>query len=179
MPYGINAAVAANVPTCAKAISPSVYFMAVRCQSYEEAYDKWLRKIEHLLPIPLVKPWKREGKHQQWVPNTTGQYSQGRTDLADYSHRATEQTRSVEGFSAGAVKASPIMGKTSPLASGIRRIPKQYVCRGCGRDERRAWMAAGNTMRLVTDHSKCRKRAASTPVLGRKAGMAKRKAKRK
>ena len=38
MQHGINAAVAATVPKCAKKVSAAAYFMAIRCGTYEEAY---------------------------------------------------------------------------------------------------------------------------------------------
>lgn len=171
MPHGINAAVAATVPICAKAVSPAVYFMAVRCQSYEEAYNKWLRKIEHLLPIPLVKPWKRVEKDQHRTPVTTSQYSQGNTALVDHDHRATEPSRSVAAFSEGASRASPIMGKVSPSSSGIRRIPKECVCQGCGRDMRRGWIEVHGRLVQAINHDKCMDQRTDTSVLGPKAGM--------
>ena len=52
MTYGTNAAVAATVPLSAKHVDAALYSMAVRCDTYEEAY-KLLRRIEHLLPLPL------------------------------------------------------------------------------------------------------------------------------
>jgi hypothetical protein len=182
MPHGINAAVAANVPICAKAVSPAVYFMAIRCQSYEEAYNKWLRKIEHLLPIPLVRPWKRVEKNQSKVLHTTSQYSQGNTDPADYGYRATEAARSVSQFSEGAYKPER-MGKISPRKAAPHRIPAEYVCNGCGGDVRTAWaMLEGDVLGYrrghivqTTDHSKCMDQRVDASVLGPKAGMFRKK----
>ena len=149
MAQGINAAVAATVPICAKTVSPAIYFMAVRCDTYEQAYAK-LRKIEHLLPIPLVKPWKRMEKNQSKVLATTSQYTQGGTALADHGYRATEVSRSVDRFSEEAER----MGKISPR-KGSRRIPKQDVCPGCGGDMHRSWTLANADVVQTKDHSKC------------------------
>ena len=149
MAQGINAAVAATVPICAKTVSPAIYFMAVRCDTYEQAYAK-LRKIEHLLPIPLVKPWKRMEKNQSKVLATTSQYTQGGTALADHGYRATEVSRSVDRFSE---EAEP-MGKISPR-KGSRRIPAKDVCPGCGGDMHLSWAMSTLANTVTTDHSKC------------------------
>ena len=176
MAHGINVAIAANVPICAKRVSPAIYFMAVRCQSYEEAYSKWLRKIEHLLPIPLVKPWERMEKNQKKVLATTSQYSQGNTDPADHDHRTTEASCSVAEFSEGAHKPER-RGKISPHKGGSRRIPAEHVCAGCGRDVRRGWtLVNGNIMR-TTDHDRCMNQRMDTSVLAPTAGMARKKRK--
>ena len=177
MAHGINVAIAATVPICAKRVSPAIYFMAVRCQSYEEAYSKWLRKIEHLLPIPLVKPWERMERNQKKVLATTSQYTQGNTALADHDYRSTEASRSVAEFSEGARKPERdgMRGKFSPKKKGSRRIPAKYVCAGCGRDVSRAWtLVNGNIMQTI-DHSKCMNQRTDTSVLAPKAGMPKKK----
>ena len=163
MVHGINAAVAAYVPTCAKRIDATVYFMAVRCQSYEEAYSKWLCRIEHLLPIPLVKPWERAEENQKKVLATTSQYTQGNTDPVDHDHRATEASRSVAEFSEGARKPER-RGKNSPQKRGPSRIPVEYVCKGCGRDVRRSW-AHDKCMDPIIDWT------AHSSTLAPKAGM--------
>ena len=157
MIHGINAAVAAHVPTCAKRIDATVYFMAVRCQSYEEAYSKWLCRIEHLLPIPLVKPWERAEENQTKVLATTSQYTQGNTDPVDHDRRAAEASRSVAEFSEGARKPerSGIGEKISPLKRGPSRIPVECVCPGCGRDVRRAWAIVNGDIIQIIDHDKC------------------------
>ena len=179
MIHGINAAVAAYVPTCAKRIDATVYFMAVRCQSYEEAYSKWLRKIEHLLPIPLVKPWERMERNQKKVLATTSQYTQGNTALADHDYRATEASRSVAEFSEGARKPERdgMRGKFSPKEKGSRRIPAEHVCKGCGRDVRRSWTFVNSNLMQTTDHSECMDQRTDTSVLAPKAGMSRRKVK--
>jgi len=100
MTYGTNAAVAATVPISARHVDAAIYSMAVRCDTYEEAY-KLLRRIEHLLPSPLVKPWGRTERNQQKVLATTSQYTQGYTDPDDYDQRATEATRTHTSLSAG------------------------------------------------------------------------------
>ena len=175
MANGINAAVAASVPICARRIDAAVYFMAVRCDTYEEAYSKWLRRIEHLLPIPLVKPWERVEKNQKKVLATTGQYTQGNTALADHDHRATEASRSVAEFSEGSHRPER-SGKNSPHKRGSRRIPAEYVCKGCGRDVRRAWAMINGNLVQVTDHDRCMDQRTDTSVLATKAGMSPRKA---
>ena len=152
MRHVVNADVARHVPSCAEKVSPTVSFMAVRCDTYEQAYAL-LRKIEHLLPIPLVPPWKRMEKNQSRVLATTSQYTQGGTALADHGYRATEASRSVDRWSEGAYKPER-MGKTSPR-KGSRRIPKQDVCPGCGGDMHRSWTLANADVVQTKDHSKC------------------------
>jgi hypothetical protein len=149
MRHVVNADVARHVPSCAEKVSPTVYFMAVRCDTYEQAYAK-LRKIEHLLPIPLVKPWQRIEKNQSKVLATTSQYTQGGTALADHGYRATEVSRSVDRFSE---EAEP-MGKISPR-KGSRRIPAKDVCPGCGGDMHLSWAMSTLANTVTTDHSKC------------------------
>jgi hypothetical protein len=177
MVHGINAAIAATVPICAKRVSPAIYFMAVRCQSYEEAYSKWLRKIEHLLPIPLVKPWERMERNQKKVLATTSQYTQGNTAPADYDHRATEASRSVAEFSEGTHKPERdgMRGKISPKEKRSRRIPAEHVCKGCGRDVRRAWAVINGNLTQITDHSECMNQSVVLGGLAPKAGMSRRK----
>ena len=175
MANGINAAVAANVPSCAKRIDAAVYFMAVRCDTYEEAYNKWLRRIEHLLPIPLVKPWERVEKNQKKVLATTSQYTQGNTAPADHDHRTTEASRSVAEFSEGSHRPER-SGKISPEKRGSRRIPAENVCPGCGRDVSRAWTLVNGNIMQTTDHSECMDQRIDTSVLAPKAGMSPRKA---
>jgi hypothetical protein len=177
MSNGINVAIAATVPICAKRVSPAIYFMAVRCQSYEEAYSKWLRKIEHLLPIPLVKPWERMGKNQKKVLATTGQYTQGNTAPADHDRRSTEASHSVTEFSEGARKPERdgMRGKFSPKKGGSRRIPAGYVCPGCGRDTSRAWAVVNGNIMQTTDHDKCMNQRTDTSVLAHRAGMSRKK----
>ena len=166
MAYGINAAVAASVPRCAEKVDAAVYYMAVRCQSYGEAY-KWLRKIEHLLPIPLVKPWERREETQQKVLATTSQYTQGGTNPADYGHRGTEASRSVDEFDRDAYK--PEGGKKShPLQ---RSIPIEHVCSACGQDKR-------ITMGVRFSHDNCGELRADTSSIKAKAGMSKKKHKK-
>jgi hypothetical protein len=157
MANGINAAVAANVPTCAKLISPIAYRMAVRCSTYEEAYYRWLLPIKDRLPIPLVEPWERTEKNQKKVLATTSQYTQGNTDPVDHDRRATEASRSVAEFSEGARKPerSGIGEKISPLKRGPSRIPVECVCPGCGRDVRRAWAIVNGDIIQIIDHDKC------------------------
>ena len=149
MRHVVNADVARHVPSCAEKVSPTVYFMAVRCDTYEQAYAK-LRKIEHLLPIPLVKPWQRIEKNQSKVLATTSQYTQGGTALADHGYRATEVSRSVDRFSE---EAEP-MGKISPR-KGSRRISAKDVCPGCGGDMHLSWAMSTLANTVTTDHSKC------------------------
>jgi hypothetical protein len=149
MRHVVNADVARHVPSCAEKVSPTVYFMAVRCDTYEQAYAK-LRKIEHLLPIPLVKPWQRIEKNQSKVLATTSQYTQGGTALADHGYRATEVSRSVDRFSEEAER----MGKISPR-KGSRRIPAKDVCPGCGGDMHLSWAMSTLANTVTTDHSKC------------------------
>ena len=158
MRHGVNADVARHVPSCAKKVSPAIYFMAVRCQSYEEAYSKWLRKIEHLLPIPLVKPWERTEKNQQKVLATTSQYTQGYTDPADYDQRATEASRSVDEFDKNARKPER-KGKISPQEGGPSKIPAKHVCSWCGGDTR------------MTMHGNCHDLRVDASVLAPKAGI--------
>ena len=155
---GINAAVAASVPKCAEHVAPVAYHMAVRCQTYEQAYHQWLRKIEHLLPIPLVKPWERVEKNQKKVLATTSQYSQGGTASANLGRRATESSRSVDEFSDGARKPEHdgMRWKISTKQKTSRRIPKEYVCPGCGRDRTSGWHKVnGRVVQLLDDHAKC------------------------
>jgi hypothetical protein len=157
MTYGTNAAVAATVPMSAKHVDAALYSMAVRCDTYEEAY-KLLRRIEHLLPVPLVKPWRRTEKNQQKVLVTTSQYTQGYTDPADYDQRATEASRSVDEFSKDARKPE-CKGKISPQRRGPRRIPAEHVCKWCGRSTRLAM------------HDNCHDLRVDASVLAPKAGM--------
>ena len=176
MANGINAAVAVSVPICARRIDAAVYFMAVRCDTYEEAYSKWLRRIEHLLPIPLVKPWERVEKNQKKVLATTSQYTQGNTALADHDHRATEASRFVAGFSEGSHRPER-SGKDSHQERGSRRIPAKYVCAGCGRDVSRAWTLVNGNILKTTDHDRCMDQRTDTSVLAPKAGMSRKKVK--
>ena len=150
MRHVVNADVARHVPSCAEKVSPTVYFMAVRCDTYEQAYAK-LRKIEHLLPIPLVKPWQRMEKNQSKVLATTSQYTQGGTALADHGYRATEASRSVDRWSEGAYKPER-MGKHSPSEGPI---PAKDVCPGCGGDMHLSWAMSTLANTVTTDHSKC------------------------
>ena len=165
---GINAAVAANVPKCAEHVAPVAYHMAVRCKTYEQAYHQWLRKIEHLLPIPLVKPWERVAKDQKKVLATTSQYSQGGTASANLGRRATEASRSVDEFSDGAhepehdgmrwkfsTKKRAPRSKVRADKYIARRIPEEYVCRGCGRDLATGWKVLNGQIIQAVDHSKC------------------------
>ena len=157
MTYGTNAAVAATVPISARHVDAAIYSMAVRCDTYEEAY-KLLRRIEHLLPSPLVKPWKRTERNQQKVLATTSQYTQGYTDPADYDQRATEASRSVDEFDKNAYKPE-CKGKISPQEGGPRRIPVKHVCSWCGGDTR------------MTMHDNCHDLRVDASVLAPKAGM--------
>ena len=157
MTYGTNAAVAATVPVSARHVDAAIYSMAVRCDTYAEAY-KWLRRIEHLLPIPLVKPWEQTERNQQKVLATTSQYTQGFTDPADYDHRGTEASRSVDEFDKDAYKPER-KGKISPQKGGLRRIPAKHVCSWCG----------GNTR--LTMHDNCGDLRVDASVLAPKAGM--------
>ena len=157
MIYGVNAAIAAQVPICARRVNAAIYSMAVGCDTYEEAY-KWLRRIEHLLPIPLVKPWEQTERNQQKVLATTSQYTQGYTDPADYDQRAAEASRSVDEFDKNAYKPE-CKGKISPQEGGPSRIPKKHVCSWCGGDTR------------MTMHGNCHDLRVDTSVLAPKAGM--------
>ena len=164
---GINAAVAALVPKCAEHVAPTAYHMAIRCSTYREAYDKWLYNIRGRLPITLVKPWERVEKNQMKVLATMSQYSQGNTAPANLGRRATEKSRSVDGFSDGARKPEHdgIRGKISPKQKPrskaraekyiAHRILKEYVCRGCGRDLATGWKMLNGQIIQAVDHSKC------------------------
>jgi len=165
---GINAAVAANVPKCAEHVAPVAYFMAVRCKTYEQAYHQWLRKIEHLLPIPLVKPWERVAKDQKKVLATTSQYSQGGTAPANLGRRATEASRSVDEFSDGAHKPEhdgmsrwKISTKQKPRSKAraekylSRRIPRDRICPGCHNDILSGMARVNGEIVQLVDHSKC------------------------
>ena len=176
MANGINAAVAASVPTCAKYANAAHYFMAIRCDTYAEAYHKWLVPIAHLLPIPLVPPWERVEKNQKKVLATTSQYTQGNTALADHDYRATEASRSVAEFSEGSHRPER-SGKNSPHKGGSRRIPAKYVCAGCGRDVSRGWTLVNGNILKTTDHDKCMNQRIDTSVLAPKAGMSSKKRK--
>ena len=80
--YEINATVARNIPLGAEKIAPAVYYMAVRCDTYEEAYTKWLLKIKDRLlerGLVLVKPWKRTEAYQQKILSTTSHYSKNQS----------------------------------------------------------------------------------------------------
>ena len=149
--------------------------MAIRCDTYEEAYNEWLLPIAHLLPIPLVPPWERVEKNQKKVLATTSQYTQGNTALADHDYRATEASRSVAEFSEGARKPER-RGKISPPKGGSRRIPAEYVCAGCGRDVRRGWALVNGNLMQATDHDRCMNQRMDTSVLAPKAGMSPRRA---
>jgi hypothetical protein len=161
---GINPALVAVIPKCAKRVAPSAYAEAIRCETYREAYDEWLLPIKNRLPIPLVEPWERVEKNQMKVLNTTSQYSQGNTAPANLGRRATEESHSVDEFSDGAhepehdglgVKFSPLKKAARKAKGKARRIPKEHVCRGCGRDLATGWqMVSGQIMQAV-DHSKC------------------------
>ena len=157
MTYGTNAAVAATVPVSARHVDAAIYSMAVRCDTYAEAY-KLLRRIEHLLPSPLVKPWKQTEKNQQKFLATTSQYTQGYTDPADYDQRAAEASRSVDEFDKNARKPER-KGKKPPQEGGPRRIPAKHVCSWCG----------GNTR--LTMHDNCGDLRVDASVIAPKAGM--------
>ena len=186
---GINAAVAANIPMCAKGVSPVAYFMAIRCSTYREAYDKWLLPIKDRLPIPLVKPWERVEGNQVKVLATMSQYSQGNTAPVNLGRRATESSRSVDGFSDGAHKPERdgIRGKISPKKNPrskaraekyiARRIPRDRVCPGCNNDILSGMaLVKGEIVQLV-DHSKCgdAMMSRSDGELAPKAGTSKKK----
>ena len=164
---GINPALVAVIPKCAKRVAPSAYAEAIRCETYREAYDEWLLPIKDRLPIPLVEPWERVEKNQMKVLDTTSQYSQGNTAPANLGRRATEASRSVDDFSDGAhepehdgmrVKFSP---KEKPRSKAraqkyiAHRIPEEYVCRGCGRDLATGWQMVNGKIMQAVDHSKC------------------------
>ena len=176
MAHGINAATAATVPICAKSVSPVAYFMAIRCDTYREAYHKWLLPIKDRLPIALVEPWERTEKNQKKVLATTSQYTQGNTALADHDYRSTEASRSVAEFSEGSHRPER-SGKNSPHKRGSRRIPAEHVCKGCGRDVRRSWTFVNSNLMQTTDHSECMDQRTDTSVLAPKAGMSRRKVK--
>jgi len=177
---GINAAVAASVPICAKGVSPVAYFMAIRCGTYREAYDKWLFPIKDRLPIALVEPWERVDKNQVKVLDTTSQYSQGNTAPANLGRRSTEMSRSVDGFSDGAHKPEPdgILGKISPEERASRRIPKERVCPGCYNDILSGMALVNGVIVQLVDHSKCgdAMMSRSNGELAPKAGAPSRKA---
>ena len=174
MQHGINATVAATVPRCAKKVSAAAYYMAVRCNTYEEAYKKWLLPIAHLLPVPLVRPWERTERDQQKILLATSQYTKGKTDPVYFDHRATQASGSVDRFDENARKPQR-GGKISPKKRGSRRIPAEFVCQGCGRDVRRAWVMVNGNLYQEVDHDKCMNRRVDTSVLGPKAGMSKKK----
>ena len=70
MQHGINAAVAATVPKCARKVDAARYFMAIRCGTYAEAYKKWLLPIAHLLPVPLEGKFPPiKGGHAGYPPS--------------------------------------------------------------------------------------------------------------
>ena len=177
MYQGINAALVAVIPKCAERVAPAIYSMAIRCRTYQEAYDKWLCKIEDLLPIPLVKPWERVERNQMKVLATMSQYSQGNTAPANLGRRATEKSRSVDGFSDGARKPEHdgMRGKISPKQKPrskaraekylTRRIPKERVCPGCSGDILSGMARINGRIVRLVDHSKC-----GDPMTSKKLG---------
>mgnify|MGYP003148287105 CR=1 FL=1 len=189
---GINAALVALIPKCAKRVAPASYAEAIRCETYREAYDEWLLPIKNRLPIPLVEPWERVEKNQMKVLNTTSQYSQGNTAPANLGRRSTEASRSVDDFSDGAhkpehdgmrVKFSP---KEKPRSKAraekylSRRIPEDRVCPGCHNDILSGMARVNGEIVQLVDHSKCgdqRKGWAYAPVAPKPSGMMKFKAK--
>ena len=174
MQHGINAAVAATVPKCARKVDAARYFMAIRCGTYAEAYKKWLLPIAHLLPVPLVKPWERTEKNQIKSLVATSQYTKGHTNPVYFDHRATQASGFVERFDENAHRPQR-GGKISPTKRGSRRIPAKFVCRGCGRDVRRAWVMVNGSPYQEVDHDRCMNRRVDTSVLAPKAGMPKKK----
>ena len=164
---GINAALVALIPKCAKRVAPASYAEAIRCETYREAYDEWLLPIKNRLPIPLVEPWERVEKNQMKVLNTTSQYSQGNTAPANLGRRSTEASRSVDDFSDGAhkpehdgmrVKFSP---KEKPRSKAraekylSRRIPEDRVCPGCHNDILSGMAKINDEIVQLVDHEKC------------------------
>ena len=107
---GLNPAVVAVVPECAKHINGAIYQMAIRSKTTAQAI-RHLRKIEDKLPVPIVEPWI-EGKSGGNFPpigflSTTGYYSKGHTDPAEFDHRDTESSRITPEFSPGAERPEP------------------------------------------------------------------------
>ena len=161
---GINAAIVALIPKCAKRVAPASYAEAIRCETYREAYDEWLLPIKNRLPIPLVEPWERVEKNQMKVLNTTSQYSQGNTAPANLGRRSTEASRSVDGFSDGAhkpehdglgVKLSPLKGAAKKARAKARRIPKERVCPGCHNDILSGMALVNGEIVQLVDHERC------------------------
>ena len=107
---GLNPAVVAVVPECAKHINGAIYLMALHSRTTAQAI-RHLRKIEDELPVPIVEPWI-EGKSGGKFPpisflSTTGYYSKGHTDPDTFDHRDTESSRITPEFSPGAEKPKP------------------------------------------------------------------------
>ena len=49
-------------------MNPAIYLMACREPTVEKAYRR-MKKVEHLLPIPIVAPWKRDMRVAKgWIP---------------------------------------------------------------------------------------------------------------
>jgi hypothetical protein len=68
MLQGTKREVAAYVPLCLKRLNPAIYLMACREPTVEKAYSR-MKKVEHLLPIPIVSPWKRDMRVAKgWIP---------------------------------------------------------------------------------------------------------------
>ena len=68
MLQGTKREVSAYVPLCLKRLNPAIYLMACREPTVEKAYRR-MKHVEHLLPIPIVKPWKRDIRVAKgWIP---------------------------------------------------------------------------------------------------------------
>ena len=113
-------AIRAYVPRCVRRISPVHYRLAMAQDSEMKAYEVLL-PIADMLPIPLVKPWKRDRNQASGFIPRVGDYD------PDYpnDHRDTEQIGRIVGeFSRGAVKPKP-------RKRGRKRVvaPKSYIGR--------------------------------------------------
>tara|TARA_R110002020_G_scaffold72052_1_gene185479 strand:+ start:921 stop:1133 length:213 start_codon:yes stop_codon:yes gene_type:complete len=65
---GTKREVTAYVPLCLKRLNPAIYLMACNEPTVEKAYRR-MKHVEHLLPIPIVKPWKRDMRVAKgWIP---------------------------------------------------------------------------------------------------------------
>ena len=65
---GTKREVTAYVPLCLKRLNPAIYLMACNEPTVEKAYRR-MTHVEHLLPIPIVKPWKRDIRVAKgWIP---------------------------------------------------------------------------------------------------------------
>lgn len=112
--------VRAYVPRCAKRINAQVYYRATFCKTVHDAY-KCLRVIEHLLPIPLPKPWESDPKVSQGFIDRVGDYH---PDYPNDIRNAERIGRIVPEFSPSAEKPKRRRGRKR-----IPHAPKSYI--GC------------------------------------------------